>query len=38
MILEDKSRGVHNPTYVVQVLYDSLQVLDPKFDVSKRPE
>jgi hypothetical protein len=37
IVLEDKSRGVHNPTYVVQVLYDSLQVLNPKFDVSKRP-
>ena len=38
MILEDRSLGVHNATYVLQVLYDSLQAVDLKFDVSKRPQ
>jgi hypothetical protein len=37
MILEDRSRGIHNTTYVVQVLYDTIQALDPTFDVSRRP-
>jgi hypothetical protein len=37
MILEDGSRGIHNATYVVQVLYDTIESLNPAFDVSRRP-
>jgi hypothetical protein len=36
-VIEDKSLGVHNSTYAIQLLYDSLRALDPDFDVSKRP-
>lgn len=36
-VVEDKSLGVHNATYALQLLFDSIQALDPKFDVSKRP-
>jgi hypothetical protein len=36
-VIEDKSLGAHNTTYAIQLLFDSLQALDPKFDVSKRP-
>ena len=38
MIVGDRSLGVHNTKYVIQVLYDSLQALDPQFDVSRRPQ
>ena len=37
MVLEDKSLGVHNTIYSVELLYDSLQALDPTFNVSARP-
>jgi hypothetical protein len=37
-VLEDRSRGIHNATYTIQILYDSLETLDPKFDSSKRPK
>ncbi len=37
IILEDRSKGVHNPTYTIQILYDSLKVLDPSLDDSMRP-
>jgi hypothetical protein len=37
LILEDRSLGVHNLTYTIQVLYDSLQALDSRFDDSLRP-
>ncbi len=37
LIVEDRSLGVHNLTYTVQVLYDTLQALDPRFDDSLRP-
>jgi cytochrome c5 len=37
-VLEDRSRGVHNATYTLQVLYDTLKALNPGFDVSLRPE
>jgi hypothetical protein len=37
MILEDRSKGVHNTTYVIQILYDSLKALDPGLDDSLRP-
>jgi Fe-S cluster biogenesis protein NfuA len=37
LILEDRSLGVHNLTYTVQVLYDTLKALDPDFDDSLRP-
>ena len=35
-ILEDRSRGIHNAPYTIQLLYDSIEKLDPGFDVSKR--
>jgi hypothetical protein len=37
LILEDRSKGIHNIPYTVQVLYDSLEAMDPSFDVSLRP-
>jgi hypothetical protein len=36
--LEDRSKAVHNGTYTMQILYDTLQALDPRFDVSGRPK
>ena len=36
-VLEDRSKGVHNSTYAVQLLMDSLKALDKNFDESKRP-
>jgi len=36
-VLEDRSNGVHNMTYAVQLLMDSLKALDKNFDDSKRP-
>ena len=38
LFLEDRSKGVHNTIYTIQVLYDSLKALDPSFDDSRRPE
>ena len=38
MISDDRSRGIHNTKYVIQVLYDTIQALDPEFDVSLRPQ
>lgn len=38
LILEDRSKGVHNSTYTIQILYDSIKALDPGFDNSLRPE
>jgi hypothetical protein len=35
--VEDRSLGVHNLTYTVQVLYDTLKALDPAFNDSLRP-
>ncbi len=35
--VEDRSLGVHNATYTIEVLYDSLKALDPKWDDSLRP-
>lgn len=35
-VLEDRSRGIHNAPYTIQILYDALQILDPAFDTSKR--
>jgi len=37
LVVEDRSRGVHNATYTIQVLYDALKALDPKYDDSLRP-
>ena len=37
MFLEDRSKGVHNATYTIQILYDSLKALDPGLDDSLRP-
>lgn len=38
LFLEDRSDGVHNTTYTIQVLYDALKALDPSFDDSLRPK
>ncbi len=35
-VAEDRSRGVHNAPYTIQILYDTIQSLDPGFDASKR--
>jgi hypothetical protein len=35
-VLEDRSRGIHNAPYTIQILYDTLETLDPGFDTSKR--
>jgi hypothetical protein len=37
LIVEDRSLGVHNLTYTVQVLYDTLKALDPGLNDSLRP-
>lgn len=36
-VLEDRSKGVHNLPYAVQLLMDSLKALDKNFDDSARP-
>jgi hypothetical protein len=36
-VLENGSKGVHNTTYAVQLLIDSIKALDKSFDDSKRP-
>ena len=36
-VLEDRSKGVHNMTYAVQIMMDSLKALEKSFDDSKRP-
>ncbi len=38
MISDDRSRGIHNAKYVIQILYDSIHALNPQFDVSRRPQ
>ena len=35
---EDRSMGMHNPTYVVQLLMDSIASLDPAFSTANRPK
>ena len=37
-VVEDRSKGVHNSTYAIQILYDSLKALDPSLDDSRRPK
>jgi hypothetical protein len=37
-VKEDGSKGIHNTTYAVQLLMDSLKALDRNFDDSKRPQ
>jgi hypothetical protein len=37
-VLEDGSNGMHNTTYAVQLLMDSIKALDKSFDDSKRPQ
>ena len=34
---EDRSNGIHNTNYTIQVLYDTISALDSSFDTSKRP-
>jgi cytochrome c553 len=36
-VIEDKSLGVHNATYTIELLMDSIQALDPAFTASTRP-
>ncbi len=36
--VEDRSMGAHNLIYTVQVLMDTISILDPEFDTSTRPE
>jgi hypothetical protein len=36
-VLEDGSRGVHNTTYALELLMDSLKALEKNYDDSKRP-
>ncbi len=36
-VLEDRSRGIHNAKYAIQILYDAIESLKPGFDVTKRP-
>jgi hypothetical protein len=35
--MEDRSRGIHNPLYAVQILYDTIKSIDPSFDLTHRP-
>jgi len=35
-VLEDRSMGIHNGPYAIQILYDTLEALGTNFDVSKR--
>jgi hypothetical protein len=37
-VQEDGSKGIHNTTYAVQLLMDSIKALDKNFDDSKRPQ
>lgn len=36
--VEDRSMGVHNMPYSIQILMDSIEALDSEFDTSTRPE
>jgi len=36
-IIEDKSVGVHNAIYAIELLMDSVKAIDPTFDASNRP-
>jgi hypothetical protein len=36
-VQEDRSKGIHNTAYAVQLLMDSIKALDKNFDDSKRP-
>jgi hypothetical protein len=38
LVLEDRSRGMHNLKYAVQLLMDSIKALDPGFDETRRPD
>ena len=38
LILEDRSKGIHNAVYAIQILYDTIKALDPSFDDSLRPD
>ncbi|MBI4634003.1 MAG: hypothetical protein HY742_08945 [Deltaproteobacteria bacterium] len=37
-VFEDRSKGIHNTVYAIQLLMDSLKALDKGFDDSKRPQ
>jgi hypothetical protein len=37
-VQEDRSRGIHNANYAIQLLMDSIKALDKNFDESKRPK
>jgi hypothetical protein len=36
-VQEDRSKGIHNSKYAIQLMMDSIKALDPKFDDSERP-
>lgn len=38
LILEDRSKGIHNISYTIQVLYDCIAAMDSSFDISLRPK
>lgn len=37
-VQEDRSKGIHNTAYAVQLLMDSIKTLEPSYDDSKRPQ
>lgn len=37
-VQEDRSKGIHNSAYAVQILMDSIKALDSRFDDSRRPQ
>ncbi|HUX42363.1 MAG TPA: hypothetical protein VMV83_14440 [Rectinemataceae bacterium] len=36
-VIEDKSLGVHNATYAIELLMDSIKAIDPSFNDKNRP-
>jgi hypothetical protein len=36
-IEEDRSLGIHNPKYAIQLLMDSIKAVNPSFNATKRP-
>ncbi len=36
-VIEDKSLGVHNTVYTIELLMDSIKAIDPAYDTANRP-
>ncbi|MFZ4615473.1 MAG: hypothetical protein ACOYM2_04640 [Rectinemataceae bacterium] len=36
-VIEDKSLGVHNSVYTIELLMDSIKAIDPSYDAANRP-